>query len=197
VWVNTADGVAPSAPTGLTAAAASGTAVALAWQPSIDNRGVAGYLVSRDGVQIGRADYALTFEDGGLPSGRYCYTLKAFDLAGNQSAQSAEACATLPDVTPPSAPTGVYAAWFYIFYSGVTDLTWEAATDDVGVAEYRIRRCGYVWGGCSDYGYWKSTTETSEMAIWEGMLNYCYVVSAVDAAGNESPPSAQACDIVQ
>jgi hypothetical protein len=149
-------------------------------------------------VQVGRVDYALTYEDGGLTSGSYCYTLTAFDLTGNQSAQSAEACATLPDVTPPSAPTGVYAAYYYNYLlSGVTDLTWAAAADDVGVAEYRIRRCGYVFGPCTEYGYWKSTTETSEMAIWEGMLNYCYVVTAVDAAGNESPRSDQACDVSQ
>jgi hypothetical protein len=160
--------------------------------------GVAGYLVFRDGVSVGRADYALSFEDGGLgPVSSHCYRLVAFDLAGNQSAQSAEACATVLDVTPPSTPTGVFAAYFDPLVVGFTNLSWQAATDDVGVVEYRIRRCGQILGPCTDFGYWKSTTDTLESGIFEGLIKYCYVVSAVDAAGNESPPSQMACDVRQ
>jgi hypothetical protein len=79
------DATPPSAPTGLSVVSTSPTAVSLAWSASTDNVGVAGYRISRDGVQIGTTT-ATTFTASGLSCGSaYTFSVTAFDAAGNAS----------------------------------------------------------------------------------------------------------------
>ena len=88
----------------LTASAVSTGQVNLSW--SGGGSGVASYGVSRDGTQIATAGGA-NYSDDGLAAGtEYCYTVKAYDSAGNTLVQSAEACAQT-FVTPGSLH-GIY-----------------------------------------------------------------------------------------
>lgn len=88
------DTLAPSAPAGLTASAASASQVNLAWAASSDNVGVTGYRVYRAGVLVG-SPAGLTFSDTGLAASTlYSYTVKATDAAGNLSGASNTASAT-------------------------------------------------------------------------------------------------------
>ncbi|MDR1727036.1 MAG: hypothetical protein LBT74_03770 [Acidobacteriota bacterium] len=93
------DATPPSVPGGLTASAASPVAAELAWGAATDYVGVAGYVVRRDGAEV--ADVTATsYGDAGLaPSTRYCYTVSAYDAAGNESAQSAPVCVQTPPPT--------------------------------------------------------------------------------------------------
>jgi hypothetical protein len=80
---------------------------------------------------------------------------------------------TTPDVTPPSAPTNArYTA------GSTTTLTWDAATDDVGVVEYQIFHRTTQIG---------TTTATSLSIPTPPPMVTTYGVRAVDAAGNLSP----------
>ena len=86
-----------------------------------------------------------------------------------------------PDTDPPSVPTGLAAS---AVSSTSIELSWSASTDDAGVAGYRVYRDGsevaYVTGTQhADTGLSPSTT-------------YAYTVTAEDAAGNVSAPSAPA-----
>jgi chitodextrinase len=92
------DTQAPSVPTGLTASASSATLVNLAWQPSSDNVGVAGYDIYRDNALITTVTGdTLSFTDTTvLDSSTYAYTVDAFDAAGNYSATSSPASVTTP-----------------------------------------------------------------------------------------------------
>jgi len=91
----TADQVAPTVPSDLTIALHSPTFVKITWMGSTDNIGVVGYKVFDQGEEIGTAT-TLTFNhDGLVPGSTHCYRVKAFDLAGNVSALSNEACITL------------------------------------------------------------------------------------------------------
>ncbi|RKH14460.1 alpha-amylase [Corallococcus sp. CA047B] len=82
------DTTAPSTPTGLTAPSKTDTSVSLAWTASTDNVGVTGYLVFRNGTQVGTPT-GTAFTDTGLSSNvAYSYTVKAKDAAGNTSAAS-------------------------------------------------------------------------------------------------------------
>jgi chitodextrinase len=95
-----ADTSAPSAPTGLTATAANGYLVNLAWTASTDDVGIAGYDVWRNGAYLASTT-GTTYADASVDaSTAYTYTLVARDLAGNPSVASAPA-----SVTTPAAPT--------------------------------------------------------------------------------------------
>lgn len=92
-----------TAPTGLTAVAASSSEVDLSWTGSTDNTGVAGYLIERcpglactSFVQIASVPAGTTlYSDLGLaPSTTYSYRVRATDVATLESAYSANATAT-------------------------------------------------------------------------------------------------------
>ena len=89
-----ADTEPPSVPTGLTASAASASQLDLSWTASIDDEQVAGYRIYRDDTQVGTSVSA-SYSDTGLTQNTgYCYTVEAYDTAGNPSEQSEQACAT-------------------------------------------------------------------------------------------------------
>jgi len=90
----------PSPPANLVATAASDTRIDLAWTASTDDVGVHGYNIYRGGEIIGTSP-GTSYGDTGLDaSTEYCYTVSAFDKAGNESVGSNTACAT----TEASAP---------------------------------------------------------------------------------------------
>ena len=98
----------PSAPTGLSATAISPTEVDLSWSPSTDTSDVAGYKIVRSGVQIGTSSSTSYNDLSAQAATTYTYVVKAYDGAGNESAQSNSVTITTP--APPSTllftPTG-------------------------------------------------------------------------------------------
>ena len=93
-----------------------------------------------------------------------------------------------PDTTPPTAPgTPVPTA----ASSTQINLTWPAATDNVGVTSYFVERC--AGAGCSTFA--QVATPTAAAFNDTGLsasASYSYRVRATDAAGNLSPYSATA-----
>lgn len=87
------------------------------------------------------------------------------------------------DTTPPSVPTGLTAT---AVSSSQIDLSWNASSDDVGVAGYKI------YDYCGTYLNSVTTTSTSITGL-NSNTYYCFSVSAYDAAGNESGQSSQTC----
>jgi len=84
----------PSVPTNLSASAVSSSEIKLTWNASIDNVGVAGYEIFRNGSPIATSS-ATSYADLGLsPSTTYSYTVAAYDAAGNVSGQSNATSAT-------------------------------------------------------------------------------------------------------
>jgi chitodextrinase len=145
--------------------------------------GVTGYRIYRDGEPVG-ISASTTYSDTGLNSTtQYCYRVTAYDAAGNESGPSAQVCVTTEDTIPPSVPGNLTAS---AVSDSQIDLSWSASTDNVGVALYRIYRDGTL------------TDSTSSTTYSDGDLDsgteYCYTVTAVDGAGNESVQSNRACD---
>src|SRR3989441_206922 len=176
------DTIAPSTPAGLTALAASSSRINLSWLAATDNVGVMRYGVYRDGVQIavvaGRS-YANT---GLAAATTYSYTVLAYDTSWNASAQSSAVSATtkaLADTQAPSIPANLAAT---VVSSSQIDLSWSPATDNVGVTGYRVYRNGTL--AASPTGTSVSITGLS------ASTTYSFTVSAFDAAGNVSTPSA-------
>jgi chitodextrinase len=181
-----ADTTAPSTPTGLTATAASSSQINLSWTAATDNVGVTGYNVYRSGTQIATLGAVTTFQNTGLTaSTTHSYTVQAFDAAGNASAQSSSASATTqaaPDTTAPSTPTGLTAT---AASSSQINLSWTAATDNVGVTGYNVYRGGTQIATLGAVTTFQNTGLAAS-------TTYSYTVRALDAAGNLSAPSSSA-----
>lgn len=90
------DTQAPTQPTGLIATAISSSQINLSWSASSDNIGVAGYKVYRSGTYLKAVTTTSTSDTGLSASTQYCYTISAYDSAGNESGKSSSACATTP-----------------------------------------------------------------------------------------------------
>ena len=186
------DTQSPTVPGNAGATAVSATQIDLAWTASSDNVGVTGYLVERCSgggcssfAQVAGPIGTTTYSDTGLTaSTSYSYRVRATDAAGNLSGYSSVATATTlaasGDTQPPSAP-GTLAA---TAMSGTqVNLSWGAATDNVGVTGYRVERC--QGSGCSDFV--KLIVVTATTFVDSGLTpntTYNYIVRATDAAGN-------------
>jgi uncharacterized lipoprotein YddW (UPF0748 family) len=85
-----------------------------------------------------------------------------------------------PETTPPSVPTGLTANAVSV---NQINLSWNASTDNIGVAGYKIYRNGVCVGS-------SSTTSYSDTGLTPN-VQYTYRVSAFDEAGNESGQSNQ------
>lgn len=126
-----ADTIAPSAPTSLTATAASASQIDLSWNTSTDNFGVAGYAIYRGGVKVASVNGTSTsYSDTGLSSGTpYSYTVKALDGALNLSAVSNTASATTQAATA-SNYAGTYSG--AVTVNSVSSGTFSVIVDSAG-----------------------------------------------------------------
>ena len=179
-----ADAAAPTAPSNLHTTGVTATEVDLAWDAANDDVGVTGYRIYRDGAKVGEVDGStLAYSDTTVSdASSYAYTVAALDAAGHESAPSAAAVANTPDATKPSAPSGLTAT---AVSANRIDLAWNAASDNVGVTEYRIYRDGSATPIASVDGSTLTYSDTSVSAA----TTYTYTVTAADAAGHESDAS--------
>lgn len=101
---------------------------------------------------------------------------------GNASGGDHPSAGRETDTSSPAIPANSSAT---PISSSRIDLSWDAATDNVGVTGYKIYRDGT---------YLKSVTElsTSDSPL-NGGTRYCYRITAFDASGNESSQSADSC----
>jgi chitodextrinase len=177
-----ADCQAPSVPTGLVVTAVSSTQVNLTWNASADNIGVVGYTVYLNNSVLAHTTET-TFSHTGLTAGTtYNYRVSAYDAIPNHSAWTTPVAVTTPpppDTQAPSAPANLAA-------NGVStsqvNLSWSAATDNVGVSGYRVYRDGALVA--SPAGTTATITGLSASTV------YAFTVAALDAAGNASAQSA-------
>ncbi len=142
------------------------------------------------------AGYALTADVGDTtarisPAGPY--TTEAAGSAGGvgqslslrpQTGGGGTGGGTGPDSASPTVPGGVTGT---PTSPTTVDLTWQPATDDTGVTEYRVFRDGTQVGT-------SATTSFTDTGLTAGTA-YAYTVAAADAAGNVSAPSAPATEV--
>ena len=163
--------------------------VKIEWPKAKDNVKVTGYNIYEDGkwiawthTQTSKNITELMVGSNPLkPNTTYTFTVKAVDLAGNESQPTTPLkVKTLPDTTPPTIPTGLTAKYFD---DTSVDLKWSASDDDVGVASYSIYNGTKLVGSTSG--------ETTEFTL-EGLkakAQCSLSVKAKDATGNESKGS--------
>jgi chitodextrinase len=198
----TASSPAPTAPNGLSAISTTDSTIVLSWGASYASSGIAGYRISMN-KNVAGTTAAQKFEAQKLnASTTYSFTVAAYDQNGIFSPESAsinvttegvQATTTVSssststtsltnsDATPPSTPTNLSATGVS---SSEIDLSWNAATDNVGVTGYKIFASGVFIATTSGMTY-KSTNLVAG-------ATYSYNVAAYDAAGNTSPQSTSA-----
>jgi fibronectin type 3 domain-containing protein len=182
----------PAAPSALTATAASATQINLAWTNNAINQ--TGYKVERsvDNVtfaQIGTTGAsATTYSDPNLaPKTLYYYRVRATNSSGDSAYSNVSSATTLPDTTPPTAPSNLKAT---AASSTQINLSWTASTDNVGVTGYLIQRC--QGAGCTSFVQIAAPAGTATTYNDTGLsvsTSYSYEIIATDAAGNLSSPS--------
>jgi hypothetical protein len=175
---------APSAPTGLTAAAGNAQ-VMLSWTASA---GATSYNVKRSttngsGYQTVNSPTTNSYTNTGLTNGTtYYYVVTAVNTAG-ESGNSNQASATPAAAPqPPSAPTGLTATGG----NSQVSLAWNASG---GAASYHVKR-----STTNGSGYTQISAPTATNFVDSGLTNgtiYYYVVTALNTAG-ESGNSNQA-----
>jgi chitodextrinase len=174
------DTQAPSVPTNLTAMPVSPNQIYLSWTASTDDRGVTGYRIYRDGVDVGTSTTTGFLSMGLKAQSNYGYAIAAFDEAGNLSAQSSTASASTPasDNVPPSVPGNLQSSRVTI--DSLT-VSWTASSDNLAVAGYLVFRNGILIGSTFRASYSDSGLSPSTI--------YSYAVAAYDYSNNISARS--------
>jgi fibronectin type 3 domain-containing protein len=188
------DTTPPSAPGALTATGGVGKA-SLSWGAATDNVGVTKYDVYRSttagfvpGPTNRIAQPTGTSYTDTIAPGVYFYKVAAEDAAGNIGAPTNESSATVTsDTTAPSTPTGVTAP----VTGSTVNLSWTASTDNVGVVRYNVHRSTTSGFTPDVTNRIAQPTGTSYNDTGLAIGTYYYKVTAEDAAGNLSTPSAQ------
>lgn len=175
------DTTPPSVPANLNATAISQTQINLAWSASTDNVGVTGYRLFRDGVER-TTTTGTAFQDTGLtPGTTYSYTVRAYDLVGNQSADSTVASATTqaPDTTAPVVALTAPADGSTV--SGTINLS-ATATDNVAVNRVVFTVDGVQQGPNDTAAPYGTTLDTT------ALVNGPHTVRAtvIDTSGNSA-----------
>ncbi len=125
--------------------------------------------------------YSLAWNTTEYTNRSYRLSAIASDMAGN-SVRSTTITFTvnnLYDTQSPTAPTQVTAT---PASASQINLAWNAASDNIGVAGYRVYRNGTNIATAGTPSYADASVAPSSQ--------YSYTVTAYDAAGNESPQSA-------
>ena len=172
VNVLTTDETAPTLPSKLSGIPTSNS-IALTWEPSTDNVGIAEYNVYLNGIRkkkLTDTHYTLT---GLAPGPTYTVEVEATDVAGNKSGKASVIVATT-DETAPTTPSNLSAQP----RENSVALSWTASNDDVGVTGYRI----FV----NDELYKTIGTTSVTVSELTASTNYIFSVAAFDAAGNLS-----------
>lgn len=104
----------PTTPENLIVTAISDSQIDVSWNASIDDVEVAGYKIYRDSSEID-STAQITYRDADLkPETTYCYTVIAYDNAGNLSGVQTEQCATTKEyINPGQCSTPAYDPDFW------------------------------------------------------------------------------------
>jgi fibronectin type III domain protein len=106
--------VPPSVPKGLVASVVSSSQINLSWNTEAVDSKAAGYNVYQYGERIGSTAGTSYTVKRLTPNTQYCFSVLAFDNAGNSSFQSDVACATTkpdPNSQPENKPTPASAIY--------------------------------------------------------------------------------------
>jgi len=153
------------------------------WIYRRESAGAYGAPLVRAPLQVAAFD-----DQTAAPGQKVCYVVRLVAATEPviESDSSNEVCLEIRDVEAPAAPTGVTA----LARDGAVEVSWSPSSER-DLAGYRVYRAaaGAAPERVAEVGAGESTYRDTAVAAGE---TRAYTVTAVDAAGNESPPSAPA-----
>jgi len=194
--VSPPDTTPPTAPGNLAAISKTPTGASLTWTPASDEVGVAGYYVTRDGVQIGSTLLPYYVDSNLTQNTTYTYQVAAFDLGKNVSPY-VSATATTRNGSPPNPPTNLTGA----AVSPVqVSMSWTPPTGNAVISSYLIFRgssptklaqFAQLTGTSTSYNNYQLTPGTTYYYGLEAVSNgYTSPMSNVVAITTMAPPTA-------
>ncbi|MBD0382316.1 fibronectin type III domain-containing protein [Paenibacillus sedimenti] len=165
----------------MTASNVTQTSLTLQWSEALDNKGVNEYKIYKNGSLLQTvAGNILTYDVTGLTAGtEYTFKVEGGDVANHWTTDGPSVTAKTLDA-PDTAPT--WPANASLTASGVTQtgvtLTWTAASDDKGVAEYKIYKNGSLLHAVA------GNTLTYNVGGLTAGTNYRFKVEAGDAVNH-------------
>jgi len=174
------DSTAPTWPSSPSVTVVPGaTSADLSWSPATDNIAVTDYVIWLDGSPVATTTSSPYSLSGLLPATAYSVAVQAGDLMGNWSpVGSATDFVTTGSADIESPYWTVGAELDAIIGDDWVYLSWDEATDNVGVSGYRVRQDGAI-----------ILTTNDNWADVEGLVEgteYEFLVEAGDGAGNWS-----------
>jgi chitodextrinase len=170
--VTTKDITAPSRPTNFRITSVTDNSAFLEWDESIDNVGIIGYQIFRNGTP-GPTMEETSYLAADLAQGTtYTFIVRARDAAGNH-ADSYPLAVTLEDTIAPSKPANLRAT---TVTSNSAFLEWDESIDNAGIIGYQIFSGSTPIITVTGTSY--HATGLAENAV------YIFKVRALDAAGN-------------
>ncbi|WP_345169100.1 NPCBM/NEW2 domain-containing protein, partial [Algibacter aquimarinus] len=154
------------------------TTVDLSWTASNSSTYITNYNIYKDGVVEATLDDVLSYQVTGLSAETtYAFTVIAIDADNNESAASntlsINTGSTIP-TSPSLSSTGQT--------NTTVDLSWTAASDNIGVTNYNIYKDGILEATLGNVLNYQVTGLTEATA-------YNFTVTALDADNNESAAS--------
>ena len=121
------------------------------------------------------APYEYVWDASAQANGTYTIAAKAYDSTGNNATDTQAVIVKNGDTQAPTAPSGLNAT--ATAFNSV-NLSWNASTDNVSVAAYRVMRGNSVIATVTGTSYTDTTTAAG--------TSYTYNVVAVDDSNNAS-----------
>ncbi|MBR1930626.1 MAG: hypothetical protein IJ833_03990, partial [Lachnospiraceae bacterium] len=170
----------PTAIGTLTATEVTAASITLSYTEAEAVMDVAGYVICRNGVQIG-ATKELVYVDTGLtPETGYTYQVYALDKVGNTAAESPLlSVQTIADTVAPAQPQPPTVT---ALTGASIELKWTVPFDETGVAGYRVYRNDELLAESLTANVYKDTGLALEKT-------YAYTLEAYDHYGNVSVKS--------
>jgi hypothetical protein len=172
----------------LTATASSPGSIALSWNPVGNYRFYWVFMDDYLYTQVTQFDQQnpVTAEATGLHAEKeYCFQVVAYTFSPYwYVGESNQACAGTPaDTEAPSTPALLKSE--FSVATGEMSVAWQAATDNAGVAGYRLYKDGMHLQDVSALSFIDQNLSAATL--------YCYQVSAFDHSGNDSQRSIKTC----
>lgn len=172
----------PTVPQNLDANIVCSWSTTLKWEKATDNENqLAGYIIFRDGEEIGRTKSNSYQDNSCNHNTEYVYQVAAYDYHGNISDLSANLEVTTPlDTIAPNVPSKFVCSEYS---EEKIEIQWSSCSTNDAIKEYRLYREGELLcireeDGSSDYTYQDKTVQAGN--------TYSYAIEVVDKAYNSS-----------